>query len=87
MQVFEFDDVINYILLTLRMLCEGCYRFYIAYSAFSCGRAKTIRIRYVWTHKEKIFRFQKYPDTCGRGFRRSRIYKHCYPTLVMRFRN
>ena len=87
MQVFEFDDVINYILQTLRMLCEGCYRFYIAYRAFSCGRAKTIRIRYVWTHKEKIFSFQKYPDTCGRGFRRSRIYKHCYPTLVMRFRN
>ena len=48
---------------------------------------KTIRIRYVWTHKDKILRFQKYPDTCGRGLRRSRIYKHCYPRLVMRFRN
>ena len=61
--------------------------FTVAYRAFSCGRAKTIRIRYVWTHKDKILRFQKYPDTCGRGLRRSRIYKHCYSTLVMRFRN
>ena len=29
--------------------------------AFSCGRAKTIRIRFVWMG------FQKHPDTCGRG--------------------
>ena len=28
-EVFEYGDVINYILLTLRMLCEGCCRFYI----------------------------------------------------------
>ena len=27
--VLEYDDVINYILLTLRMLCGGCCRFYI----------------------------------------------------------
>ena len=41
MEVFEFDDVINYILLTLRMLCEGCYRFYIVFRAFSCvGRKR-----------------------------------------------
>ena len=34
--------------------------------------AKTIRIRYVWTRiflktEQKDLRFQKYPDTCGRG--------------------
>ena len=28
-EVFEYGDAINYILLTLRMLREGCYRFYI----------------------------------------------------------
>ena len=28
-EVFEYDDVINYILLTLHLLCEGGYRFYI----------------------------------------------------------
>ena len=35
------------------------------------GRAKTIRIRYLWTRiffktEQKDLRFQKYPDTCGR---------------------
>ena len=35
---------------------------------FWCGRAKTIRMRYVWTRfisKTDVLRFQKYPDTCG----------------------
>ena len=29
MEVFEYTDVINYILLTLGMLCEECCRFNI----------------------------------------------------------
>ena len=59
-EVFEYDYVINHMLLALRMLCEGCCRISIV-SAFSYERAKTIRIRYMWT------RFQKYSDTCGWG--------------------
>ena len=43
---FEYDDVVHHMLLTWRMLRKGCYRIYIVL-AFSCGRAKTIRIRYV----------------------------------------
>ena len=42
--------------------------------AFSCGRAKTIRTRNVWTrifffleNEGEKFRFQMYPDTYGRG--------------------
>ena len=43
--------------------------------AFSFGRA--IRVRYVWMRiflktGEKNLRFQKYPETCGRGFRLDR---------------
>ena len=37
---------------------------------FWCGRAKTIRMLYVWTRiisKTDFLRFQKYPDTCGWG--------------------
>ena len=42
MGVFEFDDVINYILLSLRMLCEGCYRFYRKrFEYATCGRIRT----------------------------------------------
>ena len=42
--------------------------------AFSCGRPKTIRIRYFWRRifwktEEKTLRFQKYPDTCGGGLK------------------
>ena len=39
---------------------------------FWCGRAKTIRMRYVWTRiisKTDVLRFQKYPDTCGWGLK------------------
>ena len=56
--VFEYDNVISHILLALRMLCEECCRISIVL-AFSYERAKTIRIRYIWT------RFQNYSDTCG----------------------
>ena len=31
-EVFEYSDVMNYILLTLRMLCEWCFRFHIAWA-------------------------------------------------------
>ena len=45
---------------------------YFHCSAFSHGRAKTIRIRYVWTRffgkrREKNLRFQTKTYTCGRG--------------------
>ena len=45
---------------------------YFHCSAFSYGRAKTIRIRYVWTRiflktEGKNLRFQTKTDTCGRG--------------------
>ena len=59
-EVLENDDVINHMLPLLRMLREGCCRISIVL-AFSYERAKTIRIRYIWT------RFQKYSDTCGWG--------------------
>ena len=42
--------------------------------AFSCGRAKTIQKRNVWTRiflsGEKNLRFQTKTDTCGRGLKR-----------------
>ena len=37
-----------HLLLALRMLCKGCYRFHRFYE-FSCGREKSIQIRFVWT--------------------------------------
>ena len=44
---FRIDDVIHHILLAWRMLSRGSYRISIVV-AFSCGRAKMIRICYVW---------------------------------------
>ena len=44
---FRIDDVIHHILLAWRMLNRGSYRISIVV-AFSCGRAKMIRICYVW---------------------------------------
>ena len=50
--------------------CQGCYRISIVL-AFSCGRSKTIRIRYavhvdtyIFENGGKNLRFQKYPDAC-----------------------
>ena len=57
-EVFEYDDVINHMLLALRMLCEGCCHISIVLAS---ERAKTIRIRHMWT------RFQKCSGTCGWG--------------------
>ena len=42
--------------------------------SFSCGRPKTIRIRYFWRrifleNGRKTLRFQKYPDTYGGGLK------------------
>ena len=60
------------VLRAWRIFRKGFYRISFV-SAFSSGRAKTIRIRYVWMRKfflengEKNLHFQKYPDTCGRG--------------------
>ena len=45
-EVFEYYNVIHHIPLALSMLCKGCYRIV---SAFSCGQAKTIEIRYTCT--------------------------------------
>ena len=59
--VFEYDDAIHQILLTCRTLRKGCYCISIFF-AFSSGRAKSIRIRYV----KKNLISQKHPDTCGR---------------------
>ena len=61
-EVFEYDDVTHHILLAWPMLRKGCYRIYIVL-AFSCGRAKTIRIRYVrmrnfFENGEKILFFK-----------------------------
>ena len=60
------------VLRAWRIFRKGFYHIFFV-SAFSSGRAKTIRIRYVWMHifflenGEKNLHFQKYPDTCGRG--------------------
>ena len=59
-EVFEYDDVINQMLLALRMLCEGCCRISIVLAS-SYERVKTIRISHTWT------RFQKCSGTCGWG--------------------
>ena len=61
-EVFENNDVIYHLLLALRFHCLNV--FYV--------RAKTIRIRYVWTRiflktEQKDLRFQKYPDMCKWG--------------------
>ena len=46
-EIFEYGEVIHHReLRELRMLRKGCYRISIVL-AFSCGRTKTIRIRYV----------------------------------------
>ena len=44
--VFEYDDALHHILLTWRMLGKGCYCISIFF-AFSSGRAKLIRKRYI----------------------------------------
>ena len=45
-EFFEYDDVIHHIVLAFKQMpCQGCYRISIVL-AFSCGRSKTIRIRY-----------------------------------------
>ena len=53
------------------MLCERFYSISNV-SAFSCGRAKTtantLRVdSYFFENGGKNVRFQKNPDTCGRG--------------------
>ena len=61
--------------------------------AFLCGRVKIISISYVWTRifskpEEKILRFQKYPDTCGRGLKPlalARIVVICFDLSTSRF--
>ena len=70
-EFFEYDDVIRHILLAFKQMpCQGCYRISIVL-AFSCGRSKTIRIRYavhvdtyIFENGGKNLRFQKYPDAC-----------------------
>ena len=49
-EVFEYDDIIHHTAHSLNALsdeCE-CYRNSTVL-AFPCGRAKTIRVRYLWT--------------------------------------
>ena len=63
-EVFQYDDVIHYILLAWRMLRKGCYPLSFVL-ALSCGWPKTIRIRSVWTgsffswKREKRYPFSK----------------------------
>ena len=64
-EVLENDDIMHHILLAWRMLGKGCYRIYIVL-AFSCGRANTIRIRYILWCVLSLKREKKYLDTCGR---------------------
>ena len=52
-EVFECDDVIHHILLAWCMLHKRCYCISIVL-AFSCGRAKTIRIRYVSPRRRRL---------------------------------
>ena len=47
-EVFEYDDIIHYTAGNALSDEYECYRNSIVL-AFPCGRAKTIRIRYVWT--------------------------------------
>ena len=61
---------ISHLLLALRMLCKGCYRFHRFY-AFSRGRAKSIQILHascgrvlsLKAEKRKIFFFKNILDT------------------------
>ena len=53
-EVFEYGDVINYILLTLRMLREGCYRFYIVLRFRVDGRK-----RFEYAKCERVLFFLK----------------------------
>ena len=53
LEVFEYDDVIHHTRLALRMFCGDAIGI-STILAFSCGRAKTIRTRKVWT---RIFFF------------------------------
>ena len=77
-EFFEYDDVIHHILLAFKQMpCQGCYRISTVL-AFSCGRSKTIRIRYavyldiyLFENGGKILRFQKYPDACRTEPKRS----------------
>ena len=46
-EVFEYDDIIHHTAHSVSDKYE-CYRNSIVL-AFPCGRAKTIRVRYVWT--------------------------------------
>ena len=59
----------------LRKLYKGRYPIFIVL-AFSCGQAKTIRIRYAGVEN-------KYPDICGRAFNRNTIPSlHRYQPLI-----
>ena len=77
-----------HILLAWRMLRKWRYRIYIVV-AFSWGQAKTIRIRYVrmrifFLNVEKTLRFQKYPDTCGRGLNVTyRVFSHDVTAAIL----
>ena len=86
-KVFEYDDVMHHIWQALGMLCGRCYRTSILL-AFSCERAKNISeypprgSEFFSQTEKKNLRFQKNPDTCGRGLNvrpESSIYHLCMP--------
>ena len=71
-EVVEYDDVIHYIPLALRMVYEGCYRISIIFLwAFASGRVKTIPSatcrRVFCENGGKNLRFQKIAEARGRG--------------------
>ena len=70
-EVFEYDDAgIHLTLPAWSMLSKGCYRISIV-SAFSCGQAKTIQIRYEWVcifwKRRKKSPFSKISKISGYG--------------------
>ena len=89
LEVFEYDDVIHHTRLALRMFCGDAIGI-STILAFSCGRAKTIRTRKVWTRiffffwemEGKKVRFQIYPDTYGRYYWRIEHINNDEPYVI-----
>ena len=67
-EVFEYDDIILNTAHSLRGLTDEyeCYRNSIVL-AFPCGRAKTIRVRYVWTRFFRKRRIKSAPFSTTSG--------------------
>ena len=63
-------DVMHYLLLALRMLCEGCYRILIVFPSFE-NNSNALRVdAYFFANGGEKSLFQNYPDTCWRGLKK-----------------